>query len=114
MCFSMVSRASFNNIKTLWYPEVHHHCPQGLIMLAGTKFDLVFDPVTLQNLEDNNQSPVTVEEGMQLAEEIGAVGFVPFSSLTGLNVDLLFEQAVRAFLFGQTGPPKQKTGCIVQ
>jgi len=28
LCFSVVAPASFENIKTKWWPEVEHHCPE--------------------------------------------------------------------------------------
>eukprot|EP01089_Gocevia_fonbrunei_P015928 TRINITY_DN4816_c0_g1_i1.p1 TRINITY_DN4816_c0_g1~~TRINITY_DN4816_c0_g1_i1.p1 ORF type:complete len:136 (+),score=17.92 TRINITY_DN4816_c0_g1_i1:97-504(+) len=96
LCFSMVDRKSFDNVKKIWYPEVRHYCPETLVMLAGTKCDLVTDSSTLHSLNQNNSSPITIEEGMNLAEEIGAVGFIPFSSLTRHNFELLFVLSVRA------------------
>lgn len=29
VCFSVVSPASFENVKEKWVPEVRHHCPGG-------------------------------------------------------------------------------------
>ena len=40
MCFSIISRTSFENIKSKWWPEVSHHCPGAPIVLVGTKSDL--------------------------------------------------------------------------
>lgn len=29
LCFSVVSPASFENVRTKWYPEIQHHCEYG-------------------------------------------------------------------------------------
>lgn len=40
MCFSLISRDSFNNIKMNWWKEVKHHAPDAIWILVGTKLDL--------------------------------------------------------------------------
>merc|ERR1711966_209716 len=37
VAFSLISRASFDNIKHRWWPELMHHCPGCPIVLVGTK-----------------------------------------------------------------------------
>ena len=34
-CFSIISSASFENVKAKWYPEIHQHCPNVPIILVG-------------------------------------------------------------------------------
>jgi len=45
ICFSIISPASFDNVKSKWYPEIQHHAPGVPIILVGTKSDL---PTTLR------------------------------------------------------------------
>ena len=40
VAFSLISRASFENVKQKWYPELKHHCPNVPMILVGTKLDL--------------------------------------------------------------------------
>ena len=35
MAFSLTSRASFNNVKSKWYPEISHHAPWGTEIHLG-------------------------------------------------------------------------------
>ena len=55
IAFSLVSRASFNNIRTTaiwgWYPEYQRYVKDAQIILVGTKQDLVEDPKMLENLK---------------------------------------------------------------
>ena len=39
VCFSISSVTSYHNVKTKWYPELHHNCPDIPIILVGTKVD---------------------------------------------------------------------------
>ncbi len=59
ICFSLVSPASFENVRVKWYPEVRHHCPSVPIILVGTKLDLRDDETTLEKLKAKRQAPVT-------------------------------------------------------
>ncbi len=56
--------------------------------MVGTKLDLREDPETLTKLEAKRQAPITYEQGMQMAKEIGAVKYMECSALTqkGLKV----------------------------
>ncbi len=47
ICFSIVSRTSFENVTKKWIPEVRHHQPTTPIILLGTKTDLRFAYLSL-------------------------------------------------------------------
>jgi len=47
ICFSLVSPASYENVRAKWFPEVSHHCPNTPVILVGTKLDLRDDPVKI-------------------------------------------------------------------
>ena len=44
VCFSVISPASFENVKEKWFPEVHHHCP-GVPILSVPK--LIYETMML-------------------------------------------------------------------
>jgi len=109
-CYSIENRVSFENILTYWIPEVQKHCPNVPIILCGNKLiDLRDDQETLTNLEKQNQTPVTKEEGIKMAADINAYAYVECSAKTKEGVREVFEEAVRAaFTYV---PPKRKTKC---
>jgi len=96
LCFSVVSPASFDNIKTKWYPEINHNCPSAKCILVGTKIDLREDKQTLENLK--GEKLPTFEMGKKLAEEIRAECYLECSALTQEGLRRVFEEAIRAVI----------------
>ena len=95
ICFSIISPSSFENVRAKWYPEIRHHMPNTTIMLVGTKLDLRDEPNTLAKLAEKRMAPITYQQGMQMASEIGAVKYVECSALTQKNLKLVFDEAIR-------------------
>ena len=40
ICFDINELNSLENVKSVWYPELTHHCPEAKVLLVGTKGDL--------------------------------------------------------------------------
>jgi len=104
VCFSVISKSSFENVKTKWVPEIQHHAPNVPIVLVGTKSDLRKDDSTIKQLNSRNQTMVTVENAHRMAKEIGAVSFLECSALTQEGLKQVFDDAIRAAM---TQPKKQ-------
>ncbi|ODN73069.1 hypothetical protein L202_08464 [Cryptococcus amylolentus CBS 6039] len=103
VCYSCVSPASFENIKSKWLPELHHHAPQTPFLLLSLKSDLSSHPPTLSTLASRNQAPITPAQGQALAKEVGALGFREVSAKTGWGVREVFDLAVRGVLAPPSG-----------
>uniref|UniRef100_A0A4W3K128 small monomeric GTPase n=1 Tax=Callorhinchus milii TaxID=7868 RepID=A0A4W3K128_CALMI len=112
ICFSLVSPASFENVRAKWYPEVRHHCPNTPIILVGTKLDLRDDKDTIERLRDKKLAPITYPQGLAMAREIGAVKYLECSALTQRGLKTVFDEAIRAVL---CPPPvkKRRKKCTV-
>ncbi len=104
LCFSVVSPTSLQNVRTKWWPEVHHHCPGVPMLLVATKLDLRDDTDTLTRLAAEHLQPVTSEEGLAVAKEIGAARYMECSGRTRNGVPEVFDEAVRVVLT----PPANK------
>ncbi len=59
-----------------------HFCPNVPIVLVGNKKDLRNDEATKKELMKMKQEPVRSEEGRNMAEKIGAVGYLECSAKT--------------------------------
>jgi len=101
ICFSVVNPTSFENVTSKWYPEVQHFCPNIPIILVGTKYDLRGDDKSLAKLKEQGQAPISFEQGEDLAKKLKAVKFIECSAYTGHNLKLVFDEAVKAVLFGK-------------
>eukprot|EP00163_Fabomonas_tropica_P018983 TRINITY_DN3340_c0_g1_i2.p1 TRINITY_DN3340_c0_g1~~TRINITY_DN3340_c0_g1_i2.p1 ORF type:complete len:194 (-),score=43.13 TRINITY_DN3340_c0_g1_i2:1400-1981(-) len=113
VCFSLISPASFENVRLKWYPEVDHHSPGKPIILVGTKVDLRDDENTLAHLKEKNLEPVTFEAGVQMAKEIGAVKYLECSALTQRGLKTVFDEAIRAVLCPQVTKKKKSGKCVL-
>ena len=111
-CFSIISPASFENVKAKWYPEINHHCPNVPIVLTGTKLDLREDKETINRLAEKKLAPISHQQGMQLAKEIKAIKYLECSALTQNGLKAVFDEAIRAVLqpAGKGGKKGEKKG----
>ena len=100
VCFSVVSPSSFNNIKERWIPEIAQHCPKTPFLLVGTQADL---------RDDSEQSPISVEEAVELARDLKAARYVECSALTQKGLKNVFDEAIRAALM-PVEPVEEKGG----
>jgi len=106
ICFSIISPASFENVRTKWHPEIKHHCPNTPFLLVGTKLDLRDDQETLARLAEKKLAPVAQQQGAEMARAIGAVKYVECSALNQTGLKTVFEEAIRAVLY--PNKPKQE------
>ena len=112
ICFSLISPASFENVRAKWYPEISHHCPSAPVILVGTKVDLREDKETLERLREKQLSPITYQQGLQMAKEISAVKYLECSALTQKGLKNVFDEAIRAVL-SPAAPKKAKKKCTL-
>ncbi|RVE69475.1 hypothetical protein OJAV_G00078470 [Oryzias javanicus] len=111
LCFSLVSPASLENVRTKWYPEVRHHCPNTPIILVGTKLDLRDDKETTDKLKEKKLSPITYSQGLAMARQIGSVKYLECSALTQRGLKAVFDEATRAVLCPLLHMEKESRKC---
>ncbi|PRP77677.1 Rho GTPase [Planoprotostelium fungivorum] len=102
ICFNVVSPASYANVKNKWWPEVRHHCPDGKIMLVGTKIDLREDEEAIAALKERHLKVLTPQDGHNLAKEIRALCYMECSALKGTGLKGVFDEAIKIILFPAT------------
>ena len=109
-CFSVISPASYENVRAKWFPEVSHHCPSTPILVVGTKTDLRGDQETISRLAEKKLAPLTSDQGHQLAKDIGAVKYMECSALTQAGLKDVFDEAIRAVINPKVDSKKSKKG----
>ena len=115
ICFSVDRADSLEHVKEKWCPEVSYFGPGTPFVLVGLKVDLRDDPATLGYLALEKCTPVTYEQGVQIAEEIGAFKYVECSAKTQVGVKEVFDAAVAAAHKGCADRPKHKRNrCVIQ
>ncbi|PKA48876.1 Rac-like GTP-binding protein 3 [Apostasia shenzhenica] len=106
LAFSLVSRASYENVMKKWIPELLHYSPGVPIVLVGTKMDLREDKRYLA--DHPGIVPVSTTQGEELRRQIGAAFYVECSSKTQQNVKAVFDAAIRVVILPPTKQSKQK------
>ncbi|BEI84901.1 hypothetical protein CcaverHIS002_0503020 [Cutaneotrichosporon cavernicola] len=115
LCFSVVSPASFENIRTKWFPEIQHHSPGTPIILVGTKLDLRDDPAALERLRERRSQPIQYSQGAAMANDIRAARYLECSALTQVGLKTVFDQAIRTVLNPnrRNNTRRKGTGCVL-
>ncbi|KAK8723096.1 hypothetical protein OTU49_011842 [Cherax quadricarinatus] len=89
VCFDLVNRTSYENVKTVWVPEIRKECGRDIpAILVGTKLDL-------RDVTDSKLI-VTKAEGKKLADSLKMHGYVECSAKKIINCDAVMKAAVRA------------------
>jgi len=96
LVFSVVNHGSYEAIKG-WCGEVRAHCPHTKILLLGSKTDLRNDSITLKELGKEGKDPLSEDDGIELAEEIGAIGYLECSAVEGKGLKELTDSIVQFF-----------------
>jgi len=110
VCFSIISPASFENVKSKWYPEIQHHCPGTPIILVGTKSDLRGDSAMQSQLASKGLKMIEKEQATSLQKEIGAAEYHECSALTQEGLKNVFDRAIHV---GLNKPKKKSSSCAI-
>ena len=105
VCYSIISRASFSNVETKWWPELKHYAPGTPAVLVATKADLRDNEEVRERLARRKELPVTMEEGQKMADALGMDGFAQISALTQEGLQEAMRKAIDAAMM----PRKKKT-----
>ncbi|KAH7284956.1 hypothetical protein KP509_33G003900, partial [Ceratopteris richardii] len=114
LAFSLISKASFENVIKKWILELRHYAQGVPIILVGIKLDLRDDKQFF--LDHPGVVAITTAFGEELQKQIGAAAYVECSAKTQQNVKAVFNAAIRVVL--QPPRPKKKKNshqknCIV-
>jgi cell division control protein 42 len=96
VCFSVVRPYSYDNIKSIWLPEILHHTPNAKFILVGTQIDLRVETLKIKELLAKNLKPITFQQGEKLAKETKAFIYAECSSLTQKGLNNVIEQVLNA------------------
>ncbi|KAK9990795.1 hypothetical protein SO802_025780 [Lithocarpus litseifolius] len=80
LAFSLISKASNENVAKKWIPELRHYAPGVPIILVGTKLDLRDDKQFF--IDHPGAVPITTAQGEELRKLIGAPIYIECSSKT--------------------------------
>nr|CAG4719236.1 unnamed protein product [Naegleria fowleri] len=106
IAFSVVSRTSFENALSKWYPEISFHSPNTPFVLVGTKIDLRDDMKEIEKLKREGTEPITRKEGEEMAKKMKAYDFCECSAKNKTGLKEVFATVIEAYI----NPKKNKEG----
>eukprot|EP01083_Nonionella_stella_P194888 718416_1 len=68
VCYSVISKTAYENIKLKWIPEITHHCNDGPYIIVGTKTDLRYD----DEINTKVDKVYSNKDEIDLAKEVNA------------------------------------------
>lgn len=105
VCYSIGNRASFENVREKWVPEVIQHSPETPILIVAFNTDLRSSSPTTQHL-------ISTAEGLTLASEVKA-GFCEVSCKNNIGVKECMEKAVKLVVDSRKNTEDTKnSGCF--
>ncbi|KAK8624437.1 hypothetical protein V6N13_065782 [Hibiscus sabdariffa] len=96
LAFSLISKASYENIAKKWIPELKHYAPGVPTILVGTKLDLRNDEQYF--IDHPASTPISTAQGEELKKQIGAPAYIECSAKTKQNVKAVFDAAIKVVL----------------
>ncbi|WOL18166.1 rac-like GTP-binding protein 5 [Canna indica] len=102
LAFSLISKASYENVAKKWIPELKHYAPGVPIILVGSKLDLRDDKQFF--IDHPSASPISTAQGEELKKQIAAAAYIECSAKTQQNIKGVFDSAIKVVL----QPPNQK------
>nr|ADD23346.1 rac-type small GTP-binding protein [Triticum aestivum] len=96
LAFSLISKASYENVTKKWIPELRHYAPGVPIILVGTKLDLRDDQQFF--VDHPGAVPISTAQGEELKKVIGATAYIECSSKTQQNIKGGFDGGIKGFL----------------
>ena len=97
VCFAINNKKSFENVKTLWIPEINHHCRETPWILVGTKSDLKINNDL--NKDSNNNEFVSIDQINKILNELKGKAYIECSALKKENLKEIFCSAARFALY---------------
>jgi len=105
LCFDITNRASFENVKELWIPEIRQYMPDTPFLLVGNKMELRDN--NRRSMPSNESNTVSSEEAWELAQSNGT-SYVENSAVTGEQVRHAVNTVIRMIAVHQR---VQKSKC---
>ncbi|KAL5338414.1 P-loop containing nucleoside triphosphate hydrolase protein [Aspergillus crustosus] len=123
LCFSVVrGNTSIDNIAHKWLDEMEYYCPGKPFILVGLQTDLrdAAASDSARRIEEGygvtmlrHENATTTEGGQKIARECRAAGYVECSSVTGVGVREVFEEAVAVFQRPVPELRRKKSRCVI-
>ncbi|KAK9459922.1 small GTPase superfamily [Lipomyces oligophaga] len=113
LCFSIDSRDSLENVQTKWTAEIAEHCAGVKLVLVALKCDLRSSGTEGPSEGDPRRSYISYDEGLAVAQKIGALRYLECSAKKNRGVNECFTEATRCALSAKSKEDPPDGGCTI-
>ncbi|XP_078462291.1 rho-related GTP-binding protein RhoE-like [Lampetra fluviatilis] len=82
VCFDIARPETLDSVLKKWQGEIQEYCPNTKVFLVGCKSDLRTDLSILSEFSEQQQNPISYEQGASVARQIGAARYLECSART--------------------------------
>jgi len=109
LCFSVVSRSSFENLQRKWASSVTRFVANPALLLVGLKNDLREESAALSRLRRKNEKPVGEDEAKALALNLKTAAYVECSAKTQEGLKNVFNEAISLAMTRR----RERSWCVI-
>ena len=101
LLFSIVKPTTLQQIREIYYPEIHKTHPNVPVILLGVQKELRCNEEVIKKLKTNNLAPIMKKDAKKIAKELKAIKYLELSSDSDEETKEIMNLAIRIAYYGR-------------
>ena len=110
LCYDVTIPSTMERVEHHWLPEIKEYSNTAPYVLVGMKTD---ERTKIDQDSGSRYKAIPTEEGVRMAQRLGAFGYVECSAKKGRGIRRVFENAALAYLDTYMPDNTRKKSCVI-